>query len=161
MTIYVVSNYKNEHSNIYQYWSMNPVHASLLESLIQLNHRHLWGRGTDTTHWGNRTMVVAATIVIMAAVKKAQQNVFALCHSYNPHNTWKIFGAYAQLDCITTSIVGNVGNKHSMQVIHSQKGHPQVKTNIWIIWHHKLNSFHNHKAQSPQFDPFHVERRLC
>ena len=32
---------------------------------------------------GNRTMVAAATIVSMAAAKKAQQNVFALYHSYN------------------------------------------------------------------------------
>ena len=32
---------------------------------------------------GNRTMVAAATIVIMAATKKAQQNVFDLYHSYN------------------------------------------------------------------------------
>ena len=32
---------------------------------------------------GNRTMVAAATIVSMAAAKKAQQNVFALYYSYN------------------------------------------------------------------------------
>ena len=32
---------------------------------------------------GNRTMVAAVTIVSMAAAKKAQQNVFALYHSYN------------------------------------------------------------------------------
>ena len=32
---------------------------------------------------GNRTMVAAAAIVSMAAAKKAQQNVFALYHSYN------------------------------------------------------------------------------
>ena len=32
---------------------------------------------------GNRMMVAAATIVSMAAAKKAQQNVFALYHSYN------------------------------------------------------------------------------
>ena len=32
---------------------------------------------------GNRTMAAAATIVSMAAAKKAQQNVFALYHSYN------------------------------------------------------------------------------
>ena len=32
---------------------------------------------------GNRTMVAAATIVSMAAAKKAKQNVFALYHSYN------------------------------------------------------------------------------
>ena len=31
---------------------------------------------------GNRTMVAAATIVIMAEAEKAQQNVFALYHSY-------------------------------------------------------------------------------
>ena len=31
-------------------------------------------------------MVAAATIIIMAVVKKAQQNVFALYHSFNPHN---------------------------------------------------------------------------
>ena len=32
---------------------------------------------------GKRMMVAAATIVIMAAVKKVQQNVFALYHTYN------------------------------------------------------------------------------
>ena len=32
---------------------------------------------------GNRTMDAAATIVSLAAAKKAQQNVFALYHSYN------------------------------------------------------------------------------
>ena len=32
---------------------------------------------------GNRTMVAAATIVSMAAATKAQENVFALYHSYN------------------------------------------------------------------------------
>ena len=37
----------------------------------------LWNTG------GNRTMVAAATIVSMAAAKKAQQNVFAFYHSYN------------------------------------------------------------------------------
>ena len=36
--------------------------------------------------WGNRKMVAAATIVIMATAKKAQQIFFALYHSYNPHN---------------------------------------------------------------------------
>ena len=35
---------------------------------------------------GNRTMVAATTIVITAAAKKVQQNVFALYHAYNPHN---------------------------------------------------------------------------
>ena len=32
---------------------------------------------------GNRRMVAAATFVSMAAAKKAQQNIFALYHSYN------------------------------------------------------------------------------
>ena len=31
-------------------------------------------------------MAASATIVIMAVAKKAQQKVFALYHSYNPHN---------------------------------------------------------------------------
>ena len=47
-------------------------------------------KSDNKCHWitfiitgGNRTMVAAATIVLMAAAKKAQQNVFALYHSYN------------------------------------------------------------------------------
>ena len=182
---------------------------------------------------GNRTMVAAATIVSMAAAKKALQNIFALYHSYNrtillgfiwildfhfkivlvprrrylipircsngkrkmwpwrwlhhfyfqqwrwlqalmtmvalfragnfdTHtvdplqtniligcmiivkcDTRKISGAYAHLDCIT-STVGDIGNRHSMQVTHSYKERifhlfpPQLKTNLWMIWHHKL-----------------------
>ena len=152
---------------------------------------------------GNRTMVATATIVSMAAAKKAQQNVFALYQSYNrtillgfiwildfhfkivlvlrrryvipircnngirkmwpwrwlhhfdfQHWRWlhyfgrvifdthtadplqtnmligcmivvkcdtcKIFGAYAHLDRIA-STVGDIGNRHSMQVTHSYK----------------------------------------
>ena len=34
---------------------------------------------------GNSTMVAVATIVSMPAATKAQQNVFALYHSNNPH----------------------------------------------------------------------------
>ena len=37
----------------------------------------------NTKHWGNRTVVAAATIVSMASAKKAQQNVFTLYHSYS------------------------------------------------------------------------------
>ena len=161
---------------------------------------------------GNHTMVAAATIVIMAAAKKAQQNIFSLYHSYNStilmgviwildfhfkivlvlrrryltpircnsgkrkmwpwrwlhhfdfqHWRWlhalmtmvasfpagnfwhrhgrspagkyayrlydcyqgkcgtcNIFGAYARLDC-KTSTVGDIGNRHSMQVTHPHK----------------------------------------
>ena len=182
---------------------------------------------------GNHTMVAAATIVSMAAAKKAQQSAFALYHSYNrtillrfirildfyfkivlvlcrhylipigcnngkrkmwpwrwlhhfefQHWRWlhvlmtmvalfrvgnfdtltadplqtnmhigcmivvkcdacKISGAYAHLGCIT-SIVGDIGNRHSMQVTHSYKERkfhlfpPQLKTNLWMIWHHQL-----------------------
>ena len=184
---------------------------------------------------GNRTLVVVATIVSMAAAKKAQQNAFALYHSYNrmilqgfiwildfhfkivlglrrrylipiwcnnskrklwpwvwlhyfdfQHWQWlyalmtmvalfragnffwhthtadplqanmlhgcmivvkcdtcKISGAYAHLDCIT-STVGNICNKHSVQVTHSYKERifhlfpPQLKANLWMIRHHKL-----------------------
>ena len=178
-------------------------------------------------------MVAAATIVSMAAAKKAQENVFALYHSYNRtillgfiwildfhfkivlvlrrrylipircnngkrkmwpwrwlhhfdfstddgctrwwrwlhYFGWVIFdthtavplhpnmligcmivvkcdtcnisGAYAHLDCIK-STVGDFGNRHSMQVTHSYKERifrlfpPQLKANLWMIWHHKL-----------------------
>ena len=47
---------------------------------------HVVQRLIDDDRWntgGNRTMVAAATIVSMAAAKKAQQNVFVLYHSYN------------------------------------------------------------------------------
>ena len=40
-------------------------------------------RGSHADTGGNRTMVAAATILSMTAVKKAQQIVFALYHSYN------------------------------------------------------------------------------
>ena len=182
---------------------------------------------------GNRTMVAAATIVIMAAAKKAQQNVFALYHSYNrtillgfisildfhfkiflvlrrrylipmrcnngkrkmwpwrwlhhfdfqhwrwlhalmtmvalfrAGNFWHkhslspadkyVYRLYdccqvwyvldlrrlRHLDCIT-STVGDIGNRHSMQVTHSYKERifhlfpPQIKTNLYMLWHHKL-----------------------
>ena len=49
-------------------------------------------------------------------------------------DTGKITGAYAHLDCIT-STVGDIGNRHSMQVTHSYKERifhlfpPQIKTN--------------------------------
>ena len=177
-------------------------------------------------------MVAAATIVSMAAAKKAQQNVFALYHSYNrmillwfiwildfhfkiflgviwfPYDvimtkekcglddgctilifstddgctrwwrwlhylgrvifdththtadplqttmligcmivvkcdTCKISGAYAHLDCIA-STESDTGNRHSMQVTYSYKERtfnlfpPQLKTDLWMIWHHKL-----------------------
>ena len=182
---------------------------------------------------GNRTMVAAATIVSMAAAKKAQRNVFALYHSdnrtillgfiwildfhlkivlvlrrrylvprrcnngkrkcglddgctilifstddvcmrwwrwlhyfgrviFDTHTagplqtnmligsmnivkwyTCKISGAYAHLNCII-STVGDIGNRHSMQVTNSYKERlfrvfpPQLKTNFWMIWHHKV-----------------------
>ena len=44
--------------------------------------KNVWVRWALITG-GNRTMVAAATIVSMAAPKKAQQNFFALYHSYN------------------------------------------------------------------------------
>ena len=50
----------------------------------------------------------------------------------------KISGAFAQLDCIT-STVGDIGNRHSVQVTHSYKERtfllfpPQLRTNLWMI----------------------------
>ena len=58
-------------------------------------------------------------------------------------DTCKISGAYAHLDC-KTSTVGDIGKRHSMQVTHSYKERifhlfpPQLETNLWMIWHHKL-----------------------
>ena len=54
---------------------------------VQVNRVHVFWKVPllfvfDSTG-GNRTMVAAATIVSMAAAKKAQQNVFTLYHSYN------------------------------------------------------------------------------
>ena len=80
-----------------------------------------------------------------------QMNMHIGCMIVVRCDTCKIFGAYAQLDCKTTSIVGNVGSRHSMQVTHSKKRrifklfHPQLKTNLWIIWHHKLKLLLNAK----------------
>ena len=45
--------------------------------------RDKWINRQDKCTGGNGTIVAAATIVSMAAAKKAQQNVFALYHSYN------------------------------------------------------------------------------
>ena len=59
-------------------------------------------------------------------------------------DTCKIFGAYAQLNCLATSIVGNVSNRHRMQVTLSKKErmfllfHPQLKIDSWKTWRHKL-----------------------
>ena len=53
-------------------------------------------------------------------------------------DTCTISVAYAHLDCIT-STVGDIGNRHSMQVTHSYKERifnlfpPQLKTYLWMI----------------------------
>ena len=60
------------------YW--RPFRRWLHQAIIS-NRTDLHQRCIDTG--GNRAMVAAATIVSMAAAKKAQQNVFALYHSYN------------------------------------------------------------------------------
>ena len=58
-------------------------------------------------------------------------------------DTCKISGAYAHLDYIKRT-VGDIANRHSMQVTHSYKERifrlfpPQLKANLWMIWHHKL-----------------------
>ena len=58
-------------------------------------------------------------------------------------DTCKISGAYAHLDCIA-STVSDIGNRHSMQVTYSYKERtfnlfpPQLKTDLWMIWYHKL-----------------------
>ena len=72
-----------------------------------------------------------------------QTNMLIGCMIVVKCDTCKISGSYAYLDCIT-STVGDIGNRHSMQVTHSYKEcifhlfAPQVETYLWMIWHHKL-----------------------
>ena len=82
--------------------------------------------------------------VIFDTHSPLQINMHIGCMIVVKCDTCKIFGALAHLDCVTTSIAGNGGNRHSMQVTHSQKErmfrlfHPQLKINLWIIRGHKL-----------------------
>ena len=72
-----------------------------------------------------------------------QTNVHIGCMIDVKCDTCKNSGAYAHLDCIT-STVGDIDNRYCMQVTHSYKERvfvlfpPQLKTNLWMIWHHKL-----------------------
>ena len=73
-----------------------------------------------------------------------QTNMLIGCMIVVKFDMCKISGAYAHLDC-TTSTVGDIGNRHSsMQVTHSYKEGifhlfpPQLKANLWMIWQHKL-----------------------
>ena len=73
-----------------------------------------------------------------------QTNMLIGCMIVVDCDTCKISGAYAHLDS-ATSTVGDIGNRHSsMQVTHSYKEGifhlfpPQIKSNLWMIWHHKL-----------------------
>ena len=72
-----------------------------------------------------------------------QTNMLIGCMIVVKWDTCKISGAYAHLDRIT-STVDDIGNRHSMQVTHSYKERifllfpSQLKTNLWMIWHHKL-----------------------
>ena len=72
-----------------------------------------------------------------------QTNMHIGCMIVVKCDTCKNSGANAHLDCIT-STVGDICNRHCMQVTHSYKEHifllfsPQLKTNLWMIWHHTL-----------------------
>ena len=90
---------------------------------------HYFGRVTFDTHTADplQTNMLIGSMIVVKCV------------------TCKISCAYAHLDCIT-STVGDIVNKHSMQVTHSYKERifllfsspPPLKTNLWMIWHHKL-----------------------
>ena len=72
-----------------------------------------------------------------------QTNMLIGCMNAAKCYTCKISGAYAHLDCIISTVV-DIGNRHSMQVTNCYKEHifrlfpPQLKTNFWMIWYHKL-----------------------
>ena len=71
-----------------------------------------------------------------------QTNMHIGCMIVVKCDTCKNSGAYAHLDCITSTVC-DIGNRHCMQVTHSYKERifllfpPQLKTNLWMIWHHK------------------------
>ena len=74
---YSFSNFNHGTTGVSEYTFYNGYdHLSML--WFKLIMSHITG--------GNCSMVVAATIVIMAVVKKAQKNVLALYHSYNLHH---------------------------------------------------------------------------
>ena len=82
----------NKHSDFIQFWEQILAAIHTKHRVINCKKKHgnfiyhndiCNSRGIRIIHWGNRTMVAAATIVSMAAAKKAQQNVFAFYHSYN------------------------------------------------------------------------------
>ena len=72
-----------------------------------------------------------------------QINMHIGCMVVVKGDTCKIFGAYANLDCII-STVDDIGNRHSLQVTHYHKERilnlfpPQLKTDPWMIWQHKI-----------------------
>ena len=67
-----------------------------------------------------------------------QTNMHIGCMIVAEYDTCKITGAYAHLNCIT-STVGIIGNRHSMEVTHSYKERifnlfpPQLKTDLRMI----------------------------
>ena len=110
-----------------------------------------------------------------------QTNMLIGCMIVVKCDTCKISGAYAHFDCITCT-VGDIGNRHSMQVTQSYKERlfpPQLEINLWMIWHHKLKlplrakyswfqgmvirveqcakfeAISSIMHGTPQFDPFH------
>ena len=89
-------------------------------------------------HQFRRVIFDKHTVVSLQTIMHIDCMILVKC------DTCKVFSAYAQLARIRTSIVGNVGTRHRMQVTHSKKErifrlfHSQLKTNSWIIWHHKL-----------------------
>ena len=108
-----------------------------------------WLHHFDFQHW--RCLHALMTMVALFRAgnfwhthsRSPADNMLIGCMNVVKCDTCKISGAYAHLDCII-SIVGDIGNRHSMQVTNSYKERiirlfpPLLKTNFWMIWHHKL-----------------------
>ena len=79
----------------------------------------------DFQHWrwlhALMTMVASVPGVIFYkhTADPLQTNMHVGCMMVVKWDTCKIFGAYGQLTCIVTSIVGNVGTRQSMKVTNS------------------------------------------
>ena len=108
-----------------------------------------WFHHFDFQHW--RWLHALMTMVALFRAdnfwhthSRSLQTYMLICYMIVVKcDTCKISGAYAHLDC-KTSTVGDIGNRHSMQVTHSYKERifhvfsPQLKTNLRMIWNHKL-----------------------
>ena len=147
-------------------------------------HHLIFSTDDGCTRWWRWLHYFGRVIFYTHIADPLQTNMHIGCMIVVKCDTCKISGAYAHLDCITNTVC-DIGNRYNMQVTHSYKERifllfpPQLKTNLWMIWHHKLKLPLSAKYRefqgmvirieqcakfeaipsimhgTPQFDPFH------